>query len=317
MTAIRTEGKVNADTTLIDFNYEGVRRVGGVYFIEADKSCLIDSGSKDGAAHILKTLKTMKKFPPDYVILTHSHWDHSQGLPILRKKLKSSEKTFEVFASAKAIPLLDDQSYNTVLKPISFEDITDVSPLSEGDLIDLEGITLRIIEVPGHNKDDIAIFDEKNQNLFLGDSIGIKIADNAFLSPIMPPYWNETNYLKSVTKLQHINFKSVSLAHYGYIYGEEAKNILEESKKILMMEKKVFETAKKAEKLDDIDFLVKTALEVMNPLIPELQLEKGLKNSMLRIINSVRSLIGKEPISVSQILLKQTLEMKVKGYKIT
>jgi len=316
MTSFRNEGNVNVDTTLIDFKYEGVAGVGGVYLLEAGKSCLIDSGSTDGASHILKTLKKLKKFPPDYIILTHSHWDHSQGISVLRKNLKSNERSFEVFASEKAIPLLEDQSYNTVFKSIKFDNITNVSPLAEGDLIDLEGITLRIIEVPGHNTDHIAILDEKNKNLFVGDSIGIKIADDAFLSPIMPPNWNEADYMNTLTKLQQIDYDSVSLAHYGYIYGEEAKNILEESKKIFMTEKKVFETAKNVGKLEDLDYLAKLFLKEMKSTIPNLKLEKVLMRSMLGMINFGRTLLRKEPIAVGQILLKQILEMKVKGYKI-
>ena len=132
----------------------------------------------------------MNAFPPDYVILTHSHWDHSQGIPTFRNKAKEVQKSFETFASEKAIPLLEDQSYNEVLKLKQFENIKDVSPLKEGDIINLDGINLKVIDVPGHNTDHIALLDENNKNIFLGDSIGIKVGDKAFLSPIMPPYWN-------------------------------------------------------------------------------------------------------------------------------
>ena len=138
MTAIRKPGKVTENVTLIDFKYEGVAGVGGIYLIEAGKKCLIDSGSKDGAPHVIKTLKELNAFPPDYVIITHSHWDHSQGVPLLRKKAKQEQKSIEVFASEKAIPLLEDQSYNEVFKQKRFDNIKDTFPLKEGDIIDLE-----------------------------------------------------------------------------------------------------------------------------------------------------------------------------------
>ncbi|MFX1282605.1 MAG: MBL fold metallo-hydrolase [Promethearchaeota archaeon] len=73
MTAIREPGRVTDNVTLIDFKYEGVAGVGGVYLVEAGENCLIDTGSKDGAVHVVKTLKEMNAFPPDYVIITHSH----------------------------------------------------------------------------------------------------------------------------------------------------------------------------------------------------------------------------------------------------
>ena len=317
MTAIREPGKVTENITLIDFQYEGVAGVGAVYLIEAGKKCLIDSGSREGAPHIIKTLKEMSAFPPDYVIITHSHWDHSQGVPLLRKKANQEQKTFEVFASEKAIPLLEDQSYNNVFKTTKFDNITDVSPLKEGDIVDLEGLMLEIIDVPGHSKDHIALYDESNKNIFLGDSIGIKIGDNAFLSPIMPPFWDTNEFYTTLEKLKQIPFESVCLDHFGYIYGDEAKSILDESRKITDQEWSIYEVAEQNGKLDDLDFLVELFIRDMKPVIPELKVEKFMMRFMLGFINSIRKIIRKDPYAVANILLKQTLEMKVKGYKIS
>ncbi|MFX1282606.1 MAG: hypothetical protein ACFFB5_03090 [Promethearchaeota archaeon] len=67
---------------------------------------------------------------------------------MLRKKAKQKQKSFETIASEKAIPLLEDQSYNEVLKSKRFENIKDVSPLKEGDIIDFDGLNLKVIDVP-------------------------------------------------------------------------------------------------------------------------------------------------------------------------
>ncbi|MFX1517994.1 MAG: MBL fold metallo-hydrolase, partial [Promethearchaeota archaeon] len=316
MTAIREPGKVTDNITLIDFHYEGVAGVGGVYLIEAGKNCLIDSGSRDGAPHIIKTLKELNVFPPDIVIITHSHWDHSQGLPLLRKKAQQEQKSIEVYASEKAIPLLEDQSYNEVFKERHFENIRDVSPLKEGDIIDLEGVTLKTVDVPGHSKDHIALLDEENKNIFLGDSIGIKIGDNAFLSPIMPPFWNKDDYYTTLEKLTQLPFDSACLDHFGYIYGDEAKSILDESRKVTDQEWQIYEIAEENDKLDDLDYLADLFMKKLNPIIPELKIEKYIMRNMLRLINTVRKIVRKEPIAVANILLKETLGMKVKGYKI-
>src|SRR5260370_42502753 len=40
----------------------------------------------------------------------------------------------------------------------------------DGDKIDLGGRTLKVIATPGHTPDSIALFDEKNGLLFMGDS---------------------------------------------------------------------------------------------------------------------------------------------------
>ena len=233
------------------------------------------------------------------------------------RSAKTPQKSFEVFASDKAIPLLEDQSYNEVFKQKRFENITDVSPLKEGAIINLEGLTLKTIDVPGHSKDHIALFDEKHKNIFLGDSIGIKIGDNAFLSPIMPPFWNKDDYYATLDKLKQIPFDSVCLDHFGYIYGDEVKTILDESRKVTDQEWRIYEIAEQNGKLDDLDYLVELVMKEMKLIIPALKIEKFMMRFMLGFINSIRKVVRKEPFAAANILLKETLEMKVKGYKIS
>ena len=85
-----------------------------VYLIKGEKKCLIDGGTRNAASRIIKTLNNLNAFPPDIIILTHSHWDHTQAIPILRKKAAMEQKHIKVMASEAAIPLLEDQSFNKV-----------------------------------------------------------------------------------------------------------------------------------------------------------------------------------------------------------
>jgi len=317
LTAIREPGKINDNTTLIDYVYEGVARVAGVYLVEAGKKCLIDTGSREGASRIIKTLKELEAFPPDYVILTHAHYDHSQGVPILRKRAAKEQKTFEVLASENSISLLEDQSFNKYFEPRkSFENIKGVSPLKEDDIIDLDGLTLKIFDVPGHSKDHIAILDEKNKNIFVGDAIGVKVGDNAFLSPVVPHTWNTDDYYASLDKLKQIDYESLCLANFGYIFDTEAKEILDESRDVCDREWKILETAEEKGKLDDMDYIVEALIKEFNPVIPDFKIEKLMMRILLGSINSVRKIMRKEPVAVANILLKKTLEWHVSGYKI-
>lgn len=58
-------------------------------------------------------------------------------------------------------------------------------------------------------------------------------------------------------------------------------------------------------------------MKKMNSVIPELRIEKFMMRFMLGFINLIKKLARKELFTVANILLKQTLEMKVKGYKIS
>jgi len=169
-------------------------------------------------------------FPPDMIIATHSHWDHVQAIPFLCQRAKKEGKEIEILASAAAIPNLRDQSYNDIFKTGPFNNIEEeITPLKEGDIIDLDGITLKVFEANGHMDDEIALLDEKNNNLFVGDVLGMKVADNVFVPPFMPPKWDQEAYFKTIDKFKKIDYETLSLNHFGYYYGNEVKSILDES----------------------------------------------------------------------------------------
>ena len=137
MSATREPVKLDRNTTLIDIGDGGIWNKTSVYLIEGDRRCLIDSGTKADAPRIVKTLKEMGAFPPDVIIVTHSHHDHAQGIPILRDEAAKEHKSVEVLASQEAIPLLADPFYQKVFGPVPYASITDVAPLDESDSVDL------------------------------------------------------------------------------------------------------------------------------------------------------------------------------------
>jgi glyoxylase-like metal-dependent hydrolase (beta-lactamase superfamily II) len=100
---------------------------------------------------------------------------------------------------------LEDQSFNkTFYLKEDFESISDVTSLSDGATLDLDGITLRVTHMSGHCKDQISILEEQNKNLFVGDALGIKLTEDTFIPPIMPPFWDLEGYLKSAEKIGQI-----------------------------------------------------------------------------------------------------------------
>jgi len=264
MTAIREEGKINEDTTLIDVNMMGVPKIMGIYLIESGKKCLIDAGTHIEARKILKQLKQLDAFPPDMIIITHSHWDHVQAIPFLNQRAKKLGKEIKIYAKENAIPKLRDQSWNDVFETGPFNNIEDeVITIKEGDIIDLDGLNLKIFEVPGHLDDHIAILDEKNENFFVGDAIGYKLSDEVFLPPLMPPNFNKDSYLRTIEKIKEINYNTICLDHFGYIYEEEARNILDES--IDTFNRFIIQFEKNEDHIDDIPYLIENVLPKLIP----------------------------------------------------
>ena len=76
-----------------------------VYLLKSKNggTCLIDGGTKDSAPLIYDKLKDFNAWPVDRIIITHSHWDHTQGVGFLREKAAETGHSIEIMASEKAL----------------------------------------------------------------------------------------------------------------------------------------------------------------------------------------------------------------------
>ncbi len=311
MASIRTPGKINDHTTLIDACMYGVAGTSAVYLVEAGKKCLIDAGGPDGSARILRTLKGIDAFPPDHVVLTHAHWDHCQGLPDLQKR----SHTIDVHAGKESIPLLEDQSWNHDLEGRKrFQSIRGVHPLLDGDVIDLDGLTLRVIDSPGHIKGHIALLDERNGNLFAGDSIGYNFGAMSLIPPFVAPYWDQEAYYATLERFRSIEFESLSLGHFGYIHGDEARQLLDEAEESCKMWWSIFERVEQEGRLDDTKYLTAVIIDETGIEVPDLKLERISLRMGLGLVNFSRTLVRKPRLSSGDLLLPLLLQMLVNGY---
>jgi glyoxylase-like metal-dependent hydrolase (beta-lactamase superfamily II) len=313
MSATRDPGRINDHTTLIDIGMYGVTGITAVYLIRGEKTCLIDGGTRTEASRIVRTLRELKAFPPDIILLTHSHYDHVQGVPVLRKEAARAGKKIDVLASHRAIPLLADQSYNRVFDAGPYADITDVLPLQEGDTVDLGGVTLSVYEVPGHHKDHLAILDQETRTFFVGDVLGIKVADDAFIPPFMPPFWDPAAFHSSMDRLTQIDYESLCLAHFGYIYGDEARSIPDEAVSTCDAWWQLFE--KNADRLDDADYMLEVVLEELHPGRFEPQILSLKLKVLYGLMTGWNRLFRKSPPPIRDFLLGEIIGMLATGYR--
>ncbi|MHA1712012.1 MAG: MBL fold metallo-hydrolase [Candidatus Freyarchaeota archaeon] len=252
-------GKINETTWLIDGNMVGVPRILSLYVVKGEKAALIDGGTSHFANTVIEALKNFGLYPVDYIIPTHEHWDHIQGVAPLLKDM--GEDRVEVLASEVAAPFIEDPSkieYDFGMGPI--EGVKKVTPLKEGDVIDLGGgVELEVFHVPGHAPGHIALLERKTKTLFVGDAVGNKVDATTFLPVFNPPWFDKETYLASLDKMEKIDFNSICLGHFGCWDGDDAKNIISEAREVFHKFWKFFE--ENVDKLDDIDYLANTALE--------------------------------------------------------
>ena len=227
MVFINSEGKFNENTYLIDGQYFKMKGNMAIYVIENNgMRLMIDTSEALSARKIVKKLKEFGIYPIHKLIITHSHYDHIQGVGKLRELQKEVE--LEVLASENAINnLKNPERMNQGFKVDPVENVT---PLKEGDIIDLNGLSLEILNFFGHTQDHIAVFDKKNRNIFTGDAILDKYDRETFSPTFMPPDFNESQLIKTFEKLRKMKniLDSISLAHFGVWTGEDCDMIINE-----------------------------------------------------------------------------------------
>lgn len=229
MVIIKSEGKFNDNSYLIDGMLFRMSGNLAIYVIENNGTrMMIDTSEELMAKKIVDKLKEFNIYPIHKLLLTHSHWDHVQGVAKLKKLMKETE--IEVLASEDAIDNLRNTERMNKIFGYKVNPVDDVIPLKDGDNIDLNGLKLEIFNFFGHTQDSIALLDRKNRNIFTGDAI-IDRYDYDTVSPtFFPPDFNEIALFKTFKKLKSLknNIDSISLAHFGVWKGGDFEKILSE-----------------------------------------------------------------------------------------
>lgn len=150
----------------------------GMYLVVGEKRALmIDTGN--GTGPLRQLAEEITSFPID-VVCTHGHGDHTgannqferayvhpKDMPMLLRSFQLTDQLVQrrarLLKERHGIEFSDEQKQlpNYLMGPVR-----------GGDVIDLGGRTLEIIEIPGHTPGGIALLDRENRLLFTGDSAG-------------------------------------------------------------------------------------------------------------------------------------------------
>ncbi len=260
---IRTPGKVR----------EGLWFLGqeetGVYLLEGKECSMLVSG---GMSYIVPDiLEQFKEFGIDEnrikkILILHSHFDHVGIIPFFKRRhpeieVLGSERAWELLRMEKAIATINQFSQN-VAKRMGKESVyseydldwrDDVSGrmVREGDPIDLGGVEVSILEIPGHSSCCIAAYVPQWKALFPTDGGGIPFDETIVTSGNS----NYTKYQKSLERLRPLEVEYYCADHYGYVTGEEARQFI--SRAIEMAKKKRIEMEEAYRATRDIDAAAK------------------------------------------------------------
>ncbi len=195
-------------------------------FIGSEKTALIDTGMEYCSRELVEEIKEqLAGRPLDYILLSHSHYDHVCGTPALRHEWPD----VIVAAHPHAAKILSKESVRQFMMNMSKQNYEECAPeqdvvgypvedyrvnleVTEGDIIDLGDIRFRVYETPGHTKCSISFYDEINQVLYASESTGIACTTEPF--SVEPTYVSSyVQAIQSVQKLKDLPVKEIIQAH--------------------------------------------------------------------------------------------------------
>lgn len=139
---------------------------GNVYLIKDEVPILVDAGM-DPEPTLRKIKKYIDPTKIEMIILTHSHHDHSGGVPLLKEATGARVLIHEEEAGS----LGDDMATVAYLFGLSAPEVAVDGTLQEGDVLDLGEWKLEVLHTPGHSPGGICLYERKAKVLFSGDTV--------------------------------------------------------------------------------------------------------------------------------------------------
>ncbi len=182
----------------------------GLYLKGKDLRLLIDAGMGQ------TNMEPCWKAGVDVVILSHCHIDHrltlarSPQVPVWCHERETAYlEDRERFLTGIGL-LRGGLSYQELFKGYQIQEFTIQRKLHDKELIDLGGLSLRVLHTPGHTPGHLSFFIPEAELMFAAD-----IALNAF-GPFYGHDFSDINdFIKSIRKLKAIPAKTVITSHAG------------------------------------------------------------------------------------------------------
>lgn len=214
---------------VIDTKMYGFTQWGACYLVAGKEVALIDTGPPLSAEFVRTAIKGHGFALSDisYVFITHVHVDHRGSAGIL---LKEMPKAKVLIHPSVVGDLIDPSIINENLKRATGEKMSSrigidkivpipsskVQSVNNGDVIDLgNDEKLRVIFAPGHASSEIAIYDEKNMGLFVGDAPGCYFAKEDLVLIPTPRGSDLKQSMETLKMLMSIPVTKLFFGHYG------------------------------------------------------------------------------------------------------
>ena len=214
-----------------DFPSPLVRVTGGpggeaILILGSEKTALYDCGMACFADHLIENLKTVLNAEGktlDYILLSHTHYDHIGALPYVLQvwpeaQVCGLQKAKEVFAHPNARATMERLGNNAkALYGVEGIEITAAGMrvdrvLADGDSISLGAETITAYETKGHTDCSASYLLSPEKILFTSESTGMQVTSMLVQTSPLKSY---DDCFASAARLKTFDVNDLILPHYG------------------------------------------------------------------------------------------------------
>ena len=199
--------------------------------ITEEKAAVIDAGFAFTAKPMVKKIKAeLGDRPLDYILLSHSHYDHISGASAMKKawpdvKILSAAHAAKVFEKPSAMKTIAKMNRAAAWyfrkNPFFSNNLSRIHTdivVRNGDIIDLGSVKLETIEAPGHTWDSLAFWCESERLVMTCETMGVLAGNDSIMPACLVSYRTTMEF---IDKLEQLRPNKILYPHYGIVDGEE------------------------------------------------------------------------------------------------
>ncbi|MEQ8200020.1 MAG: MBL fold metallo-hydrolase [Syntrophomonadaceae bacterium] len=228
---------------------ENVKLLGNGYFnfylVGRHQAALVECGTRAGAQIFAEQWEQMENKPRvEFIIALHSHFDHVCGIPTLKglfpeAKVVASASTQKTLAREDIVTehfRNDARVSYTYLEKGLIDKLPDLGEIDridvdrvvgQGDVLEIEpGLTIEILDAPGHSACSIAAYIPHDQVMLVSDAVGF-VASTEVMPPIF--FQGYDLYVDTIKRLMTYPTKVLGGAHGDVARDDEVGKLYQRS----------------------------------------------------------------------------------------